>query len=56
MCFRKKGEPSEVKPYIYHYCNILKINFHIIIDQIQKVIDEYNKLVQEKKNWEAQLK
>lgn len=56
MCFMETGDPSEVRPHDCHNSNILESNFDMITNEIQKVIDEYNKLIQEKKNCEAWFK
>lgn len=34
---------------------LLESNLDMITDELQKFIDEYNKLSQDKKNWETQL-
>lgn len=41
MCFMAMGECSGVD---------------MVTDELQKVIDEYNKITQEKKNWQTLLK
>lgn len=44
------GDSSEVRPDNYYNCDTLGSNLDMITNEIQKVIDEYNKLSQEKKS------
>ena len=56
MCFMTIGESGEVRLPNSHNCNILESNLDMITDKLQKTIDEYNKLAQQKKSCEARFK
>lgn len=46
----KLDETSEVRPFNYPNYNDLKNSLDMVTNESQKVIDEYNKIVQEKKD------
>ena len=56
MCFMVKGKSSEVRPHECYNGNILESNLDMITDEIQNVINKYNKLAQENKSCEARFK
>lgn len=47
------GESNEVRLHDGHYCNTLESNIDMITNELQKVINEYNKIDQEKKSSKA---
>lgn len=56
MCFMEMGESSEMQPYNCHNFNLLLSNLYMFTDELQKIIDEYSKIAQEKKNSQTQFK
>lgn len=48
-CFLSLGERTEVTSYNYPNCNDLQNSLDMVTDELQKFIDEYNKVAQEKK-------
>ncbi|KAH0755142.1 hypothetical protein KY290_025412 [Solanum tuberosum] len=55
LCFMALGETSEVRPFNCPNCNDLQSSLDMVADELQKVIDEYNKIAQEKKDWQVLL-
>ncbi|XP_015158901.1 uncharacterized protein [Solanum tuberosum] len=55
LCFMALGETSKVRPYNSSNCNDLQNSLDMVADELQKVIDEYNKIAQEKKDWQILL-
>ena len=55
LCFMELGETNEVRPFNCVNCNDLKKSLDMVIDELKKVINEYNKLAQEKKDWQILL-
>lgn len=49
------GETSEVRPFNCPNCNDLQNSLDMVADELQKVIDEYNKIAQDKKDWQILL-
>ena len=47
------GETSKVRPSNCSNCDDLQNSLDMVIDELQKVILEYNKLAQEKKDWQS---
>ncbi|XP_059310153.1 uncharacterized protein LOC132061332 [Lycium ferocissimum] len=55
MCFMAKSDTSEVRTPSCSKCIDLQATLDLVTDDLQKMIDEYNKLAKEKKNWQIQL-
>ncbi|XP_049394650.1 uncharacterized protein LOC125858929 [Solanum stenotomum] len=55
ICFMALGKTSEVISFNCPNCNDLQDSLDMFTDELQKVIDEYNKIAQEKKDWQILL-
>ena len=55
ICFMAIGESSKVRDSDCPSCENLRTTIDLITDDFQKVLDEYKKLLQEKKDWKVLL-
>lgn len=49
------SETNEVRSFNYSKCNNLQASMDIFTDELPKLIDDYNKVTQEKKDWQILL-
>ena len=51
ICFMALGKTSDVRSFNFLNCNYLQDSLDMVIGELQKVFDKYNKIAQEKKGW-----